>query len=162
MMARFGGEGGTPVTWRADYCSISWRRCRPAARSREAKWFKLVGVPLGNGTDLYPSGDDAQTVEPWTPPDMWDGLNSALLNRILDQIEAGLPNGSRYSSAPKAEGRAAWRVVVEHAPDKTERQARDVIKAWLKTGLLLVEDYEDPNRREKLKGLRVNAAKRPS
>jgi hypothetical protein len=35
----------------------------------KAKWFRLVSVPLGNATDLYPNGDDVQTVEPWTPPD---------------------------------------------------------------------------------------------
>ena len=40
--------------------------CPPAAAAR---WFKLVGVELGNGTDEYPHGDNVQTVEPWTPPD---------------------------------------------------------------------------------------------
>jgi len=36
-----------------------------------ARWFRLVGVRLGNGTDDYPTnGDEVQTVERWTPPDM--------------------------------------------------------------------------------------------
>jgi RecA-family ATPase len=38
---------------------------------RKAKWFKLVGVRLDNGTDLYPSGDEVQVVEPWKPPETW-------------------------------------------------------------------------------------------
>lgn len=122
----------------------------------------MVGVPLGNATDLYRRGDEVQTVEPWTPPDTWAALDAPLLNRILDQIERGLPNGSRYSAASKAEERAAWRVIAEHAPFKTEEQAREVIKTWLKTGTLYTEDYDDPQRREKLKGLRVQPAKRPS
>lgn len=133
-----------------------------APPSRQAKWFRLVGVPLGNATKAYPNGDEVQTVEEWRPPDTWEGLDHALLNRVLDQIEAGLPNGSRYSAASKAEDRAAWRVIVEHAPEKTEKQGRDVIKAWLKSGTLYAEDYEDPTRREKLKGVRVNPSKRPS
>jgi RecA-family ATPase len=37
----------------------------------KAKWFRIVGVPIGNATKLYPSGDIVQTVEPWTPPDLW-------------------------------------------------------------------------------------------
>jgi hypothetical protein len=37
-------------------------------RSANARWFKLVGVPLGNKTELYPSGDEIQTVERWPPP----------------------------------------------------------------------------------------------
>ena len=50
-----------------------------APPSRAAKWFRLIGVPLGNGNAVYPNGDEVQTVEPWTPPDTWEGLNSPLL-----------------------------------------------------------------------------------
>lgn len=39
--------------------------------STAAKWFRLVSVPLGNCTALYPNGDDVQTVERWTPPSIW-------------------------------------------------------------------------------------------
>ena len=34
----------------------------------EAKWFRLVGVDIGNATERYPNGDNVQTVEPWKPP----------------------------------------------------------------------------------------------
>ncbi len=39
-----------------------------APPSIEARWFRIVGVPLGNGTDLYPHGDEVPTVEPWNSP----------------------------------------------------------------------------------------------
>jgi hypothetical protein len=132
--------------------------------AKDATWFRLVGVALDNGTDLYPNGDNVQTVERWHPPETWEGLSSDLLNRVLDDIEAGCPDGlSRYSSAPKAgENRAAWRVVVKHAPDKTEKQCRDVITAWIKSGLLYAEEYPDGADRKPRQGLRVNATKRPS
>lgn len=133
-----------------------------APASRDARWFRLIGVPLGNNTDMYPNGDEVQTVEPWTPPDTWDGLDGALLNRVLDDIEAGMPNGSRYSTSSGAKERAAWRAVVGHAPDKTEKQAREIIKAWVKSGTVYNEEYEDPTARKKFQGLRVNATKRPS
>src|SRR5262249_7668516 len=58
------------------------------APSVGTKWFKLVGVPLGNVTELYPEGDNVQTVEPWKPPDMWDSINTATANAILNDIEA--------------------------------------------------------------------------
>jgi hypothetical protein len=131
------------------------------APARVAKWFKLVGVPLGNGNDLYPSGDEVQAVEPWTPPETWTGMDTPLLNRILDKIDAGISDGTRYSTAPRAETRAAWRVVLELAPNKTEAQARDMIKTWVRNGVLCVEEYDDPVRRDKAKGLYVDAAKRP-
>ena len=133
-----------------------------APPSADAAWFRLVGVPLGNGGGIYPAGDEVQTVEPWQPPDTWAGLSHALLNTILDDIEAGLPTGSRYSSASNATDRAAWNAVAKRAPEKSEKQARQVIQAWLKSGALYIEEYDDPTARKKLQGLRVNALKRPS
>lgn len=133
-----------------------------APPSAKATWFRLVGVPLDNGSSLYPAGDSVQTVEPWEPPDTWAGLSHELLNRILDDIEAGRPDGSRYSSSSGAKERAAWHAVVKHAPDKSEKQARDIIKTWIKSGTLFGEQYLDPIARKEFQGLRVNALKRPS
>jgi len=127
----------------------------------KAKWFRIVGVPLGNATELYPSGDVVQTVEPWMPPDVWKDLSIALLNRILTEIDAGLPDGNRYTNAPKADDRAAWKVVAKHAPGKTEGQAREIIKAWVKNGVLISEDCENLTTRKMVKGLRVDNSKRP-
>jgi hypothetical protein len=133
-----------------------------APSSHEATWFRIVGVSLGNGSDIYPAGDNVQTIEPWQPPKAWEGLDSALLNRILDDIEAGCPDGnSRYSSGNAAKDRAAWKVVLRHAEGKGEAQAKDIIKAWLKSGTLFNERYEDKVARKELDGLRVNATKRP-
>lgn len=133
-----------------------------ARPSADAAWFRLVGVPLGNGGGIYPAGDEVQTVEPWQPPNTWEGLDHALLNHILDEIDGGMSNGSRYSDASKADDRAAWRVVIRHAPGKSEKQARDIITAWVKSGLLFREGYEDPEQRKQRTGLRVNSTKRPS
>lgn len=128
----------------------------------QARWYRLVGVPLDNATSDYPHGDEVQTVEVWTPPDVWDGLSHDLLNRILTDIGAGMPDGNRYSDAPNVTDRAAWRVVVNHAPGKTEDQARQIIKAWAKNGVIVRHDYQNPVTHKTVKGLRVNDAKRPS
>jgi hypothetical protein len=128
----------------------------------DAKWFRLVGVPLGNGTDLYPHGDEVQTVEVWTPPDTWAGLSNHLLNTILTDIDAGLADGNRYSDGRSATDRAAWRVVIKHAPDKTEAEARQIIKTWVKNDVLTRHDYPNPATRKTVSGLRINEGKRPS
>ena len=39
------------------------------APMNEAKWFRLVGIDIDNATELYPSGDNVQTVEVWNPPE---------------------------------------------------------------------------------------------
>lgn len=128
----------------------------------EARWFRLIGVPLDNGNDTYPNGDDVQTVEPWTPPDAWAGLTNHLLNRILDDIDAGLSDGQRYSAAPNAKHLAAWPVILKHAPSKSEGEAREIIRTWVKNGVIEAADYENPVTRKPAKGLRVVAAKRPT
>src|SRR5262249_20627741 len=115
--------------------------------SMTAKWFKLIGVPLHNTTDLYPNGDNVQTVEPWSPPKAWADLDCANLNRILDAIDSGLcdengqPTGERYSDASNAKTRAAWKVVQKFASLKTEAQCRMIIRGWVRNGVLEVKDY---------------------
>jgi AAA domain-containing protein len=124
-------------------------------------WFKLVGVPIGNPSPLYPNGDDVQTVEPWTPPATWGGASYAQLNEILSNIDRGLPNGSRFSNLPKVGDRAAHLIVQKHLPGKTEGQAREIIKTWIKNHVLNYVDYEDPVVRKDRKGLRLDPTKRP-
>jgi AAA domain len=130
--------------------------------SQKATWFKLVGVRLGNGNDTYPNGDEVQTVERWTPPETWAGLSTAALNAALTEIDAGMANGQRYSDANAARDRAAWMVVQKHCPNKTEAQCKEIIRTWVKNGVLYQDDYDDPIKRDRRTGLRLNASKRPT
>jgi hypothetical protein len=126
-----------------------------------ARWYKLIGIKLGNETELYPNGDEVQAIEQWFPPDAWQDLSESVINIILADIDAGLPKGVRYSDAPTAKKRGAWNVVIKHAPEKTQVQARDIIKAWVKNGTLLAKEYENQQARKKETGLWRNPAKRP-
>jgi hypothetical protein len=129
----------------------------------ETRWFRLVGVDIGNGSDAYPNGDNVQTVEVWMPPEVFAGLSNGVINEILTIIDRGLPDGTLYSDAPNAKGGAAWRVIADHCSGgKSERICRDIIRLWLKSGLLKHEDYYSKKRRESVVGLRVDAAKRPA
>jgi hypothetical protein len=132
-----------------------------APHAGKATWFRLIGVGLGNGSELYPNGDEVQTVEPWTPPETWGGLSNEHLNAALTDIDAGMPNGQRYSDAARAPTRAAWPIIMRHCADRSEPQCREIIKTWVKNGVLYNEDYDDPVERKPRKGLRLNPAKRP-
>ena len=68
---------------------------------------------------------------------------------------------SRAVSVPQAKERAAWQVVVQNLPDKSEAAAKTVIRKWLETGLLERFPYTNPSTRNEVTGLRVVAAKRP-
>ena len=56
------------------YIRLDSGKVNIARPSRSATWFKLVGVPIGNGNEEYPNGDEVQTVEPWSPPKTWEGV----------------------------------------------------------------------------------------
>jgi AAA domain len=153
---------GVPEKERRSLIRIDSAKVNIAPPSGEAQWFRLVGINLANATDAYPHGDTVQTVERWTPPDTWAGLSTDALNAALTAIEAGLPNGQRFSPANKAGNRSAWPIVQKHCPNKPEAQCRDIIRTWVKNGVLFEESYDDPVVRKPRAGLRVNATKRPS
>jgi hypothetical protein len=146
---------------RRDYIRLDSAKVNIVRPARTATWFKLTSVAIGNATPDYPAGDQVQTVEPWTAPDTWAGLDNATLNLILNKIETGMPDGNRYSDARNVKERAAWKVVMEHAPNKTETQAREMIKTWLKNGVLESYSYKNPVNSKEVSGLRVNNARRP-
>jgi hypothetical protein len=87
-------------------------------------------------------------------------MTGTITNRILDKIDAGMPDGERYSAANAARGRAAWKVVADIA-GKKEGPSKEIVKGWLKSGLLKEEPYMTKHREEAM-GLRVDDAKRPS
>jgi hypothetical protein len=153
---------------RRDFIRVDSGKPNIARRNGNAKWFHLIGVPLNNATTLYRSGDEVQTVEPWEPPSAWAGTTSIGLNAILSDIDAGLtdedgmPTGQRYSNAPNATDRAVWPVVQKHYPGKKEAQCREIIHAWLNTGLLCAKKYNDPVEYKERSGLYVDNSKRPS
>jgi hypothetical protein len=69
---------------------------------------------------------------PWEAPDLWKEIPASVANKILDEVDAGLDGGKqRFSDAPAATDRAAWRVVARHVPSLTEERAREVIKTWV-------------------------------
>jgi AAA domain len=146
---------------RHSYVRLDRAKVNIIRKGAPAKWFKLVNVGLGNATELYPNGDEVQTVEPWSPPDAWEGLSNELLNRILTAIDAGTGDGNYYTVSNSKTERAAWQVVERHAPDKTKGQAQQIIATWLKTGVLEKFDYENPKTRKPVIGLRVISTKRP-
>jgi hypothetical protein len=147
---------------RREYVRLDKAKVNITKSTGPAKWFRLISVDIGNGTDLYPNGDSVQVAEPWNPPETWADLSDDLCNQILTAIDAGLSDGDNYyTDAPKAQERAAWRLVQRHSPNKTEGQCREIIKTWIHNGVLERFDYENPATRKPVKGLKVNTTKRP-
>lgn len=153
---------GVPERDRRSYVRMDPGKVNITPSATDATWFRIVGVHLGNGNADYPTGDTVQTVERWEPPETWAGITCALANRILDTIDAGPPEGGRYSNASKTSpSRAAWSAVKRHVPEKAEKQCREIVNSWLKLGVLEVRDFHNEATRKDVKGLFVVPEKRP-
>ena len=143
MSAEEASTFGVHENERREYVRIDKAKVNITKSSGPANWFRLISVDIGNGTDLYPHGDLVQVAEPGTRRDVGRPEHRHV-QRILTAIDAGLPGGNHYTDAARASDREAWRVVQRHAPAKSEKQCREVIKTWVKNGVLVVFDYDNP------------------
>lgn len=144
-------------------------KANQSLKSGKARWFQKQSVVLSNGDETHPA-DEVGALLPWSPPGMLDGISLHSLNGALDRIEGGLldahgaPTGVRYTASTrggsKDSGRWAGFVLVNQLGMK-EAQAGALIKAWVKSGVLVEQDYQDPVRREPRKGVFAPQNKRP-
>jgi hypothetical protein len=153
---------GIPEEERRQYVRLDKAKVNLLRAGGAIKWFKLVGVGLDNGNDLYPNGDEVQTVEQWKPPSAWADLDEDRLNGILNEISRPtlLPEGAFYTARPNAGPRSVFPLVRKRT-HKTEEQARQIVKTWLKNGVLVEFKYRNPEARKKEIGLRVEFSARP-
>jgi hypothetical protein len=119
------------------------------APGKDTVWFELVGVNLDNGTDRYPNGDNVQTVKRWRPADkLIGGIAAHIAEMILDAIDKGRPDGSRYSAAPQAKGDASI-VNAFHAVNRnyTRPEAFQIYAALRKEGHVYEVQIKDQHRK---------------
>jgi hypothetical protein len=126
-----------------------------------ADWFRLVGVPLGNGSKEYPNGDNVQTVERWTPPTVAvrGALSDAEKNDVQDAIRQGTSTERRLSPrSPEWVGYLIGEVlgltIPAYGTSATDRndaehfgfkQASDIITNGLERGWLVTADDRGGN-----------------
>jgi hypothetical protein len=151
---------GIPIDDRFQYVRLDDVK-RNMAPANGAKWFRLQQVSLGNGAPGYPNGDNVAAIAAWEPPSVWQQTSDPELNLALDRIDAGLPGGARYTDSRRHPAtRWAGHILVElfHLTDK---QAANMLAAWLKSGVLFRETYVDKSQRKERTGLCVDPLKRP-
>jgi hypothetical protein len=108
-----------------------------APPAEQSDWFKIESLVLANG-------DNVGVVTAWRYPASQAAIPPEAIERILAEIDRGMPNGQRYSNDNAATTRAAWPLVRKHCPDKTEDQCRHMVAAWIKNGVLYQKKYRDP------------------
>lgn len=146
---------------RQRYVRLDDAKMNLAPKAGKAKWFRLEQVALPNGTEDYPNGDNVAAITPWAPPDAMAAMPTTQLNEALDII-AEPPAGWLYAPHKRGRDNQRWAGQVLVDLGMTEAQAQEMIKAWLKTGLLYPDTYRDDAQRKMRTGVRVDATKRPS
>ncbi|TWI35294.1 AAA domain-containing protein [Mesorhizobium tianshanense] len=140
-----------PEDERKWYSRVDSAKVNIVPPARGALWFRLVNVRLDNG-------DQVQAIEPWSPPDLMAGMGKDTATRILMEIRDGPGDGERYSNATGAKERCVSRAFELHEPGKTASDARQIVKQWIKDGVVRVGDYYSPAKRKQQQGLFVSIA----
>jgi hypothetical protein len=106
-------ELGIDETDRWRYVRVDSAKVNIAPAATTAEWFRLIGVPLGNASLTYPSGDEVQTVEPWTPVDPMTLVDDDdLRDAIFAEIKNALPHALYNRGKPAEILRASVRVPI--------------------------------------------------
>ena len=133
--ARVGEGANAREFFRADNGKLNMA---PAPPDR-AEWFRLVSVPLGNG-------DTVGCVVTWQWPDTMAGITPDHLREVQAAISEG-----RWRENHQARdwvGRAVASVLGLDLADKAQKaKVLSLVKAWTKSGALVVVDGHDERRK---------------
>ena len=120
--------------WR--YIRIAGSKENYAPPPEKTSWFKLVSVPLGNGTDDYPAGDEIGVATTWQARPMFEGMDAAALAAVFTELRLTIYGPSKQAKHTPWVGKA----LMERG-GRSEREATKIIAAWLKNGVLIKSTY---------------------
>ena len=144
-----------------------WQAQINEGRARAAEQQARTTTPAAPRQDPPPSPPPAPvplhvvpgdaTVRDTTPPLTPADIPALFLaaTSVLRLINAGTSDGRRFSAAPQAKDRAAWRLVQTAVPSLTDKAAQEVIHSWLQIKVLETRSYRDPIDRRNYPGLFV-------
>jgi hypothetical protein len=123
---------------------------KPATSPDEPPPPSPARAPLHLVSDATEDTDPTPPITPAYIPALFLAAAS-----VLRLINTGMPDGRRFSAAPQAKDRAAWRLVQTVVPALTDKAAQEVIDCWLRAKVLETRSYRDPVDRRNHPGLFV-------
>jgi AAA domain len=109
-------------------------------------WYRIVGVPLGNGSEIAPEGDNVGVVVKWQWPDPLDGVTGADFELAAAAIRAG-----RWRESPQAKDWVGWPIAKVlglnlHGSKSEKAKVTGLLKVWIGHGNLVVVEELDEKR----------------
>lgn len=145
---------GIPEHHRRLYVRVDDAKNNMAPPVASAEWLRLASVRLNNADAAYPSGDSVQVAEAWSPPAADEGMGEEDEAAALASLEAGLPDGERYSMRSQDGARWAGALLRDYY-FRTPEQARVLLSAWEKSGRIKIREYKSSVQRKMKKGIFV-------
>lgn len=162
MTAAEAEQLGVSAAERWRHVRLDDAKANMAPRGSAARWFRMETVVLGNGTALYPNGDQVAAIGAWTPVSPWAAHSVEALNRVLDRIAEGPSRGSMFATTRRGRTTERWGgVPLMDLLGVNESQAGVMLGVWLRSGVLDAVTFHDPDQRKSRTGLRVVDARRP-
>lgn len=115
-------------------------RAPPAEKSA---WFHLVSVDLGNGGEEGAPSDSVGVVEPWMPPDAFEGVKIEHLTQVQNLI---FEHGDVRANvqAERWVGLLIARVLeLDHKDPAHRRKINGVLRQWIMNGALIEVEATD-------------------
>jgi len=122
-----------------------------------AEWYQRHGQAIPNGDGPLVPGDEVGVLEPWSPPNPFDGLSTSSARIALQTIQNGFEDGQRYT-LKKSRGTKRWAgdVVIDAGADVSEVSAKAILKTWVQRGMIFEDQVRNPKTRKEENGVFVN------
>lgn len=135
----------TEVERRRSYFRVDNGKANLAPPPDGSTWFHFVSVSLGNGDD---GGDSVGVVEPWRWPSPLEDVTVPHLQEVQRRVADG-----SWRENPQAKGWVGHLIAevleVDLAKGAGKAKVKGLLKAWLKSGALKVEQRFDDNGDER-------------
>jgi len=138
-------KAGIPDTDHGTYFTVTRDKANLAPVAGR-KWFRTVGVELGNGP-LSGMGDDSvASVESWKWPDAFDGIDK---DDVLAMQKALA--GTQYRADPQATAWVGYAIAdaLDFDPKKNKARIASMVKTWLENGVFRTVEVLDGRNRKK-------------
>lgn len=127
------------------YFSVISGKANLTPPADRATWRRLVGVSLGNGNGPSDPGDEIGVVEPWTWPDLFDGVSVEDAKEVQRRIAKG--EWRENSQASDWAGKVVAEVLgLGLAAPGVRASLRKMLAEWCKSGALKVVERTAENR----------------
>ena len=167
MNAKEAEQFGVPLDKASWFVRVDDAKNSMSPPAKSATWVERKSQGILNNT--MGEGDSVGVLTPWEPPQPLDGISTDTIKNVLKVIGEGTDDDRKYTASNRGNstrwvGDVIKEVIEEahHTVETTPQQIKQIVKDWLKSGLLIEVKYPNPKSYKDEKGLEIDWSKQPS